>query len=66
MPTSPTPETVKAVASLISLPISDDEAPLVAERLAILLDAHDQFAHLCDSTAELDLHFDARWESASA
>jgi hypothetical protein len=49
----------------MGLEIEDHEIAGVTERLIMMLDAYDQFAHLTESTAELDAHFDARWEAAS-
>ena len=66
MPRNLSSEAVRAAASLIDLEIDDAEIAGVTERLVIMLDAYDQFAHLTESTAELDAHFDAKWESASS
>ena len=66
MPRDLSPEAVRAAASLIELEIDDAEIAGVSDRLAMMLDAYDQFAHLTESTAELDAHFDARWETESA
>jgi hypothetical protein len=66
MPRELTPEAVRAAASLIELEIDDAEVIGVTERLAMMFDAYEQFAHLTESTAELDAHFDAKWETESA
>ena len=47
---------------MIGLEITDDEVEPVAERLQLLLDAADQFSHLTENTAELDVRFNAAWE----
>ena len=61
-----TPEIVRASARMIGLEIQDDEVPPVAERLQLLLDAADQFSHLTENTAELDVRFNAAWEVEQA
>ena len=57
-----TPEFIRATAQMIGLEIKDDEVEPVAERLQLLLDAADQFSHLTENTAELDVRFNAAWE----
>ncbi len=66
MPRVVSPESVRAAAAIVDVQIEEHELQEVADRLAIMFDAYDQFAHLTESTAELDLHFDARWETESA
>ena len=61
-----TPEIVRATAAMIGLEVKDDEVESVMERLQLLLDATDQFAHLVDNTAELDIRFNAAWEVEQA
>jgi hypothetical protein len=57
-----TPEVIRATAQMIGLEIGDDEIAPVSERLQLLLDAADQFNHLTENTAELDVRFNAAWE----
>jgi len=57
-----TPEVIRATAQMIGLEITDDEVEPVGERLQLLLDAADQFSHLTENTAELDVRFNAAWE----
>jgi hypothetical protein len=57
-----TPEVIRATAQMIGLEIGDDEIGPVSERLQLLLDAADQFNHLTENTAELDVRFNAAWE----
>ena len=56
------PEVIRATAQMIELEIGDDEIGPVSERLQLLLDAADQFNHLTENTAELDVRFNAAWE----
>lgn len=56
------PEVIRATAQMIGLEIGDDEIGPVSERLQLLLDAADQFNHLTENTAELDVRFNAAWE----
>ncbi|HEX3302855.1 MAG TPA: hypothetical protein VHR64_08250 [Thermomicrobiales bacterium] len=57
-----TPEVIRATAQMIGLELGDDEIAPVSERLQLLLDAADQFNHLTENTAELDVRFNAAWE----
>lgn len=57
-----TPEIVKATAAMIGLEVKDDEVESVLERLQLLLDATEQFSHLVENTAELDVRFNPAWE----
>ena len=59
-------EVIRATAQMIGLEITDDEVEPVAERLQLLLDAADQFSHLTENTAELDVRFNAAWEVEQA
>jgi hypothetical protein len=61
-----TPEIVRATAAMIGLEVKDDEVESVMERLQLLLDATDQFGHLVDNTAELDVRFNPAWEVEQA
>ncbi|HYP60767.1 MAG TPA: hypothetical protein VEQ36_10105 [Thermomicrobiales bacterium] len=61
-----TPEIVKATAEMIGLEIKDDEVEPVMERLQLLFTAADQFSHLTENSAELDLRFNAAWEVEQA
>jgi hypothetical protein len=60
------PEVIRATAQMIGLEITDDEVEPVSERLQLLLDAADQFSHLTEDTAELDVRFNAAWEVEQA
>ena len=57
-----TPKVIRATAQMIGLEITDDEVEPVGERLQLLFDAADQFSHLTENTAELDVRFNAAWE----
>ena len=57
-----TPEFIRVTAQMIGLEIKDDEVESVAERLQLLLDAADQFSHLTENSAELDVRFNPAWE----
>ena len=61
MKTPLTPEIVRSAAALIDLPLAEDEIGPVQERLQLLLDASEQFSHLIENTAELDMRFNAEW-----
>ena len=61
-----TPEMIRVTAQMIGLEIKDDEVEPVAERLQLLLDSADQFSHLTENTAELDVRFNAAWEVEQA
>ena len=61
-----TPEVIRATARMIGLEITDDEIEPVSERLQLLLDAADQFSHLTENMAELDVRFNAAWEVEQA
>ena len=61
-----TPEIVRATAAMIGLEVKDDEIESVMERLQLLLDATDQFSHLVDNTADLDVRFNPAWEVEQA
>ena len=61
-----TTEMVKSAASMIDLVVGDDEVELVRDRLQLLLDGTDQFEHLIENTAELDIRFNANWEQERA
>jgi hypothetical protein len=61
-----TPEIVRATAAMIGLEVRDEEVASVMERLQLLLDATDQFSHLVDNTAELDVRFNPAWEVEKA
>ena len=61
-----TPEIVRAAAAMIELEVKADEVESVMERLQLLLDATDQFGHLVDTTAELDVRFNPAWEVEQA
>jgi hypothetical protein len=59
-------EAVRSAAELIGLELLEDEVKPVRERLQLLLDGSDTFAHLVEDLAELNLRFDARWEVEQA
>ena len=61
-----TTEMVKSAASMIDLVVGDDELELIRDRLQLLLDGTDQFEHLIENTAELDIRFNANWEQERA
>ena len=66
MSTRLTASDVRSAAAMINLPVSDDEIEPILVRLQTLLDGTDQFAHLIDDTAEIDVRFNANWESELA
>jgi hypothetical protein len=61
-----TPEMIRSAAAMIDLHVSDDELESVRERVQLVFDAVDQFAHLTENTAELDVRFNANWEAEPA
>ena len=61
-----TPEMVTSAAAMIELPLAADEVASVQERLQLLLNGTDQFKHLIENTAELDIRFNANWEEETA
>jgi hypothetical protein len=61
-----TTETIRSAAAMIDLTVTDDELEPVRERVQLVLEAVDQFAHLTENTAELDLRFNANWEAEPA
>lgn len=56
------PDTIRAAARLIDLPLTDAEVEPVQERLEILLAASKQVRALVDDTSDPDMRYDARWE----
>ena len=57
-----TPQTVRAAARLIDLPLADEEVQQVLERLNDLLSAAAQVSNLVDDTSDPDVRYDARWD----
>ena len=66
MGTRLTPEMIISCAAMIELPLSEDEVGPVQDRLQSLMDSTEQFSHLIDNTAELDVRFNANWEQETA
>ena len=61
-----TAEMVRNAAAMIDLPVAGNEVDLIRERVQLVFDAVSQFAHLTESTAEIDLRFNANWEAEQA
>ena len=57
-----TPQTVRAAARLIDLPLADEEVQQVLERLNDLLSAAARVSNLVDDTSDPDVRYDARWD----
>jgi hypothetical protein len=61
-----TAEMVRNAAAMTDLSVAGNEVDLIRERVQLVFDAVDQFAHLTESTAEIDLRFNANWEAEQA
>lgn len=59
-----TPDSLRAAARLIDLPITDDEIEPVLAQLKVLLDAATGVSKLVVDTDDPDVRFDPRWDNA--